>query len=235
MKITLLILALLTLVSSCGNILPPKEKKVVKIAADTAPYVNSFKSTGGIKIDNLEIGFTSSLSGNVLAYCARGTKTVLKFPQNEVYEIQQVVISKAMWDKMGASDREVLVFHELGHCILHRDHTDTRMASGYPASVMNTYHIGGTLYTRSYGHYQAELFNKPTLAGAVFNSDAYRVASTMPTNYSMMASSMKDVSEEMEEMNLYPEASDHNHEDCVKNLGNIVVDERNLPEEENNG
>lgn len=221
MKCFALILALMSLYS-CGP-LAPKEKKSVKIAAEAKAYVSAFEEKRGKKIDNLEVTFVSNLQGNVLAYCGRGEKTVIKIPQNDHYDIRQVVISKEWWDKMPEADKEVLIFHELGHCVLDRGHTDSRLASGRPASVMNTYHIGGGNYTSIYGYYLSELFNKPALATASFSSSAYKVASTMQASTMM---------EEDEEEVVVHEPVGELHNDCVHDVGHIVVDETTAPESE---
>lgn len=37
------------------------------------------------------------------------------------------------------SQRVVLMFHELGHCDLDRDHTEEKRENGTPKSIMNKY------------------------------------------------------------------------------------------------
>lgn len=52
-----------------------------------------------------------------------------------------VVLNAYRWGQYTESEREVLVFHELGHCILGREHRDEVIAVGYeyiPASIMNS-------------------------------------------------------------------------------------------------
>lgn len=50
-------------------------------------------------------------------------------------------------------DRELLIFHELGHCDLDRDHVD-------PSSIMEKYHIGDYLYSLNTDYYAKELFDE---------------------------------------------------------------------------
>jgi hypothetical protein len=38
--------------------------------------------------------------------------------------MSRVVISKDIWPKLDQCDRKLLVFHELGHCLSHLDHTE---------------------------------------------------------------------------------------------------------------
>jgi len=54
--------------------------------------------------------------------------------------------------------KEELMYHELGHCILDRDHNETELPNGIAASIMNPYHIGQSYYRTYYVDYMAELF-----------------------------------------------------------------------------
>lgn len=74
----------------------------------------------------------------------------------------EVIVNKKRWDNMTDCDRELVIKHELGHCILgilgHRDDEHNEI----PVSIMNTYHIGGTLYCDMQSGYDEELFNNNT-------------------------------------------------------------------------
>jgi hypothetical protein len=62
---------------------------------------------------------------------------------------KQVLINKAYWVNASDSEREALIFHELGHCILGRNHEDgtTPISGGLLyKSLMNTY--GNILFSR---------------------------------------------------------------------------------------
>lgn len=49
-----------------------------------------------------------------------------------------VVIEEAYWNRASYLQKEFLVFHELGHCILGRDHLDEANANGSCSSIMNS-------------------------------------------------------------------------------------------------
>lgn len=51
---------------------------------------------------------------------------------------KQVVIDQQFWNRASTLEREYIVFHELGHCILDRDHDDSRDANGNCLSIMQS-------------------------------------------------------------------------------------------------
>ena len=85
-------------------------------------------------------------------------------PQNLVYLFRDTHCFKA-------NDRaleELTVFHELGHCLLKRDHLDAALPNGESKSIMATsvgpYYSGANGHKRKY--YLDELFNTGTPAPA---------------------------------------------------------------------
>lgn len=77
----------------------------------------------------------------------------------------QIAISKRCWGDLAAEDREALVFHELGHAVLARQHDDRRLPNGSWHSMMTPgslryLYSGGNLERRSY--YLDELFDSNT-------------------------------------------------------------------------
>lgn len=49
-----------------------------------------------------------------------------------------IVLDKSNWDVLADVDKEFLLFHELGHCILGRQHTNTRNTDGTCVSMMHS-------------------------------------------------------------------------------------------------
>ena len=77
----------------------------------------------------------------------------------------QIAINDQCWWQRSSYDREILVFHELGHAALARLHRDDTMPNGTRASIMNGGRIIGlytsiTLDRRPY--YLDELFDPDT-------------------------------------------------------------------------
>lgn len=75
-----------------------------------------------------------------------------------------VTIDMPFWDRAGFFSREMVVFHELGHCVLGRNHTEALTNNGYCASIMRS-GTGKcrTLYnTQNKEYYLDELFETLT-------------------------------------------------------------------------
>lgn len=49
-----------------------------------------------------------------------------------------VKIDQQYWDVSSDWERRMLVFHELGHCYLGKDHNDTMLPGECPASIMHS-------------------------------------------------------------------------------------------------
>jgi len=71
-----------------------------------------------------------------------------------------VTIDKEFWDSASDLGREYVVFHELGHCYLLRDHTEETLQNGHCVSIMasgtGACQYGYTSSTRDY--YLEELY-----------------------------------------------------------------------------
>jgi hypothetical protein len=135
-----------------------------------SPYVDSFIVAAAerginITIDNLIITYDSSLS---IAYCANSNVTS---SQNNVQKIIYLNPNIQCWQN--SRQLETLLFHEMGHCILGREHDFSLLPNGDPKSIMFpdyvtlyspcAYPINDScnqLYKREY--YLDELFNPNT-------------------------------------------------------------------------
>ena len=49
-----------------------------------------------------------------------------------------VTIDKTFWNRSRELDREFVVFHELGHCVLYRDHDESQNQNGFCLSIMRS-------------------------------------------------------------------------------------------------
>jgi len=143
---------------------------VYKVPAEFESYVKSFTTEAQarghyINLNNLIIQYDSSLS---LQYCA---KSNVISSQIDV----QKIISLNAWLKCWQNDTqlETLIFHELGHCILGREHAVSLLPKGDPKTIMYpgditlyspcVYALGDScnkVYRRAY--YIDELFDPST-------------------------------------------------------------------------
>lgn len=73
----------------------------------------------------------------------------------------EVIIRESWWNSASQPLRESLLFHELGHCVLNRDHdNETHEANNfnYKASLMNSVIVNSSQYNNHRAGYLTELF-----------------------------------------------------------------------------
>lgn len=94
------------------------------------PYFERFQEEASIRDFNLDFedieGKIAELDG-VGGQCVHNTE----FPD-------VVLIDEIFWTQADDIDREFIVFHELGHCILNRTHLDTKNADNTCKSLMHS-------------------------------------------------------------------------------------------------
>jgi hypothetical protein len=80
-----------------------------------------------------------------------------------------VEIDESFWNESDYNEREELIFHELGHCVLNRRHSETMATHPeynykFPNSIMYPYVFGHrSFYERFKEHYYQELINPEKL------------------------------------------------------------------------
>lgn len=58
-----------------------------------------------------------------------------------------IQINPNSWSKMDEVNREILIFHEMGHCFLDKmEHDDKVNDEGHKTSMMSTFHLGAGYY-----------------------------------------------------------------------------------------
>jgi hypothetical protein len=130
-------LFLVFILCSCAS-----HESVFVVDKTALPYVKRFEQISNRRIKNLIVNVVY-LEDKKLGECRPGRVPVINL--NETYWY--------IHPYNRSQDRELLMFHELGHCILGRDHhPDT-------GSIMYRLFIGGNNYANNYGHYVSELFN----------------------------------------------------------------------------
>lgn len=104
----------------------------------------------GSVIDRLVIEFEDMLGKKEWAFC-----------ECDGQGAPHIFISQAHWNNLTELGRENLIFHELGHCILNRDHVDRLVEENgemYPVSVMFPTTLSDELYEKHRDYYLRELF-----------------------------------------------------------------------------
>ena len=148
------VFVLFLFLSACGGLFegPP----VVSIEPALQEYVDNFLVEGAsrghpIQITDLIVRFSPDLGDNVLGECWTGGSST-----------PTIYISMRYWPYETVVYRRIIMFHELGHCVLNREHELTgRIRNGYctPSSIMWPYIIDETnMYLTNWNDYMVELF-----------------------------------------------------------------------------
>ena len=126
------------------------------IEEDLQEYFESFKQEAAKY--NIEIDYEDlRIDGYIRNIRERGVAG-----QCQTFEggLNAVVISSAYWNTIEGLQREFLVYHELGHCALDREHLDESDENGLCKSIM---YSGGNVCNLNYNRrtkeeYLSELF-----------------------------------------------------------------------------
>lgn len=70
-----------------------------------------------------------------------------------------ITINKKRWNLLEEVDREILLFHEMGHCVLKRLHHNELSRRGAPQSMMHAYALDRYTYLLNESYYLEELFS----------------------------------------------------------------------------
>lgn len=143
MRKLLTLIALSSLLSACGQRF--KAKNYGHVDPEFEEYVEKFMEIYNIQVAYIDIYFDEQ-TGSVIGVCKiRGDE-------------RDIEVDPVWWGDAGDLDREILIFHELGHCALNQHgHRDFNLSDGCAGSIMNTYHIGAYCYEKHYDYYIEEL------------------------------------------------------------------------------
>ena len=130
---------------------------VYNVPEEVQPYIDRFQDEAAkrnwdlhLSEIGLDIVFQEDLDGDLAAVCNEG----------------QIVISRQTWNARGDNWREAMIFHELGHCVLHRVHDNDILSNdewqslmrGGPVQTDRTISLNYSGVRRAY--YIDELFNQ---------------------------------------------------------------------------
>ena len=116
------------------------------------PYVKQFEMYYNNTVKT-PIVFGDKFEKSVVGVCITYSK-----------HVKIIKINPRFWNKADDYEREALIFHELGHCELDKDHNDSlyEISEGHfiPASLMQSNLLDGNTYTTYHSYYMYELFKK---------------------------------------------------------------------------
>ena len=140
----ILLLSVSSMIVGCGQGFRAISPGIVD--PEFQPYVDKFMELGNISHMSVDMYFEDQ-TGYIIGTClVRGQE-------------RRIEIDPAWWWSANNLDREIVIFHELGHCVLNQRHRDNLLFDGCSGSVMNTYHIGSYCYGLHYDYYIQELFS----------------------------------------------------------------------------
>lgn len=163
---------MLLMLMSCGRpevILETGPRKVAEavqgdprgsltIGSDFLPIVQRFEAIWGKEV-RTPIWFSSGIPVNILAICHT-------FVRNDGLELTEIVVQPDGFNP-DSVEGEIILFHELGHCELKRDHdkslakpSDNRFVA---FSIMYPTIINAEDYSLFYEHYMLELFGRGSI------------------------------------------------------------------------
>lgn len=142
----LMILQLSLVWTACG--------RKIRITGEFEPYVEKFESESSrfdqaVAVEEviIELGTLETSKNGVC---------ILK--SNEP---PKIIIQYSFWKSASQESKEVLLFHELGHCILKREHKEgVHPTSFRPVSIMRSEIVSAQDFLENYDEYLGELFNK---------------------------------------------------------------------------
>ena len=144
---------LVTLISGCSK------EKIQVIPNEFQSYVDMFFAEGNQRglntnLDDVDLRIQfGTLSGTTAGQCS--------------FQSNTVTIDQNKWNSMTEEKKVWLIFHELGHCILDRQHKNERMENGECISIMkgieNNFDCSLNYYSSKWwNYYLDELFAPST-------------------------------------------------------------------------
>lgn len=106
-------------------------------AKEAEMYLVEFEQDYGISTGQTEVTMSDKgFEKNVIGYCM----------SDDINPTGNIVLNSVTWPNLTDTEKHNLVYHELGHCILLRDHNDALYPDGCYRSIMNTYLISDFCY-----------------------------------------------------------------------------------------
>lgn len=119
------------------------------------PFVDKFIADGliqGVKVVTqnpdlkIQFGDLSQYGSGVIGLCERSGS------------LRRVTINPKFWDSVSKVQQELLMHHELGHCVLYRGHRTDKFDDGVFKSIMYPVIMKSTMYTSKYDYFLNELY-----------------------------------------------------------------------------
>jgi len=126
----------LFLLSSCQKDFtqPTTNVQNLDISSELLPHFEAFQkeaSSYGITVDYERAGVTAEIEsinrGSVAGTCTTNG-----------HDLRHITIDQSFWSRASHLTREMIIFHELGHCVLGRGHEEGTFENGICRSIMRS-------------------------------------------------------------------------------------------------
>jgi hypothetical protein len=140
-----------------SNLIPNETRQIVSLFVFYASLFNR-----NVEYSKLIIEIEDKPSSFYIAYCSKVNNN-----QNP-----KIKMNRQFWSALNSSYREMLLFHEMGHCLLNRSHQGNDFYN--PSSIMNSSLFSEVYYRNNYDFFIRELFGfsydkeEPILFGAMY-------------------------------------------------------------------
>jgi len=131
---SLLLLSLLFIISCQKNTDFPESHNYSDVDEPLIIYFERFEAEAklrGVDADLISAGITGKIINitmdNIAGQCFYGS-----------HQSPHVNIDSEFWESVGDNFREMVVFHELGHCFLNRGHLEDQTQNGICLSIMRS-------------------------------------------------------------------------------------------------
>ena len=129
----------------------PEHEKILRYDEAFSKYIQEFESDWGLNIEDLTARFNTIDQDDTKAIVILGTCTT------RANTTPHITIDTNLWANLTDTRRKLLMYHELGHCVLFRKHVE-----GYGTSIMNPMLIGSAIFSSKENFFINELFNENT-------------------------------------------------------------------------
>ena len=148
-------IALITTFQSCGIIhrdfRPAEHKPNQQTNPEFYPYIQEFESYSKLNTSQVPISF-ANLEGNTAGVCH-----YFRMGEGPI-RWGYIEIDEPNWKLMSQNQKVNLIFHELGHCVLGRDHTPKNSVEACPSSFMDDTILSNYCLELHYKDYLHEMF-----------------------------------------------------------------------------
>ena len=135
-RIIMSVAMMLVIFSSCQKDLrePTTIIQELDISSELLPHFEAFQKEAanyGFNIDFKAAGVTAEIEsinrGSVAGTCTTNG-----------HDLRHIAIDRSFWSRASHLTREMIIFHELGHCVLGRGHEEGTFQNGICQSIMRS-------------------------------------------------------------------------------------------------